>query len=426
MVGQPYTQAFTSVRGTPPVSYALGTATAAPPGLTLTPAGVLSGTPTESGVFGFTVVATDAAALSDQQPFTLQAYGQPVVAGVSPASGPLAGGVTVIVTGSGFTGATKVTFGGSPPVTRLDVLSDTQLTVTSPAQLNPGAVDVTVTTPGGTSATSAADQFTYLPVPVVTGVSPATGLLAGGASVTVTGSGFTGATRVTFGSMAATSPDVLSDTQLTVTSPAQLYRGWVDVTVTTPGGTSATSAADQFTYLPVPVVEGLSPAIGPLAGGVTVTVFGSGFTGATEVTFGGAPPVTRLDVLSDTQLTVTSPAQLNPGAVDVRVTTPGGTSVTSAADQFTYPAVPVVEGLSPASGPLAGGVNVRVTGSGFTGATKVTLGGAPPVTSLDVLSDIALIVTSPPANTSGTVDVTVTGPSGTSATSPADQFTYGN
>jgi hypothetical protein len=72
-VGQPYTQAFTSVLGTPPVSYSLSAASAAPPGLTLTSTGVLSGTPTASGVFPFTVVATDAAALSDEQPFTLQA-----------------------------------------------------------------------------------------------------------------------------------------------------------------------------------------------------------------------------------------------------------------------------------------------------------------------------------------------------------------
>ena len=71
-VGQPYSQAFTSVQGTPPVSYTLAAANAAPPGLTLTSAGVLSGTPTAPGAFPFTVVATDAAGLSDEQTFTLQ------------------------------------------------------------------------------------------------------------------------------------------------------------------------------------------------------------------------------------------------------------------------------------------------------------------------------------------------------------------
>jgi hypothetical protein len=71
-VGQPYSRAFTSVQGTPPVSYMLSAANTAPPGLTLTSAGVLSGTPTASGGFPFTVVATDAAGLSDEQTFTLQ------------------------------------------------------------------------------------------------------------------------------------------------------------------------------------------------------------------------------------------------------------------------------------------------------------------------------------------------------------------
>jgi len=70
--GQPYTLTFTSVQGTAPVSYTLAAASATPSGLTLTTAGMLSGTPTTSGDFQFTVIATDAAGLSDEQTFTLQ------------------------------------------------------------------------------------------------------------------------------------------------------------------------------------------------------------------------------------------------------------------------------------------------------------------------------------------------------------------
>jgi hypothetical protein len=64
----------------------------------------------------------------------------------------------------------------------------------------------------------------------------------------VTGSGFTNATGVSFGTVAATNLAVAGDTQLTVSSPAAAATGAVDVTVTTPAGISATSAADQFTY----------------------------------------------------------------------------------------------------------------------------------------------------------------------------------
>jgi len=66
--------------------------------------------------------------------------------------------------------------------------------------------------------------------------------------VTVTGSGFAGATGVSFGSAAATNLAVASDSQPTVICPSSNAGGAVDVTVTTPVGTSATSAADQFIY----------------------------------------------------------------------------------------------------------------------------------------------------------------------------------
>ena len=69
--------------------------------------------------------------------------------------------------------------------------------------------------------------------------------LAGGTSVTIPGQGFTGATAVDFGTVAATSFTVTSDSQITATSPAE-SAGTVDVTVVTPGGISAISSADQF------------------------------------------------------------------------------------------------------------------------------------------------------------------------------------
>jgi hypothetical protein len=85
--------------------------------------------------------------------------------------------------------------------------------------------------------------------PTITAVSPASGPLAGGTSVTITGSGFTGATAVNFGSTPASSFAVNSDSQITATSPAATSVGPVDVTVITPDGTSATSPADRYTYI---------------------------------------------------------------------------------------------------------------------------------------------------------------------------------
>jgi hypothetical protein len=69
--------------------------------------------------------------------------------------------------------------------------------------------------------------------------------------VTITGTNFTGATAVHFGTTSATTFTVGSDTSITATSPAGTA-GTVNVTVTTPSATSATSAGDQFTYVTVP------------------------------------------------------------------------------------------------------------------------------------------------------------------------------
>ena len=90
---------------------------------------------------------------------------------------------------------------------------------------------------------------TFVAAPTVTGISPTNGPIAGGTSVAITGTGFTGATAVKFGTIAATSYTVNSATSITATSPAG-SAGTVDITVTTPGGTSATSSADQFTFNP--------------------------------------------------------------------------------------------------------------------------------------------------------------------------------
>jgi len=88
----------------------------------------------------------------------------PIVTAVSPTSGPPAGGTPVTITGLNFASISAVGFGGTP-ATSFTVNSTTSIAATSPA--GAGTVDVTVTNPGGTSATSAADQFSFVITPVV-------------------------------------------------------------------------------------------------------------------------------------------------------------------------------------------------------------------------------------------------------------------
>ena len=251
------------------------------------------------------------------------------VSALNPSSGPTAGGNTVTITGTSLSNASAVSFGGTP-ATSFSVLGPTQISAVAPPG-TAGTVDVTITTPGGTSATNAGDQYIYIAAPTVSGVSPNAGPTVGGTSVTITGTGFTGATAVSFGTTSAASFTVTSGTSITATSPAG--SGTVDVKVATVGGTSATGAADSFTYIPMPAVTGLTPATGPAGGGMVVTITGANLSGATAVKFGGTAAI-WFNVMSATSITAKAPA--GSGTVDVRVTTTFGTSATSAADQFTY------------------------------------------------------------------------------------------
>jgi large repetitive protein len=375
-----------------------------------------------------TASGTSATSSADQFTYTPPGPPAPTVTSISPTSGPPAGGTTVTITGTNFTYIQSVKF-GSVAVSGWSSTGSTQIQTTSPAQ-TAGMVDVTVTTLDGTSATSAADKFTYAtppPVPTVTSISPTGGPAAGGTVVTITGTGLTGATAVKFGAAAATGITVDSDTQIRATSPAG--SGVVHVTVTTPGGTSATSSADQFTYAgpppPVPTVTSINPTGGSTAGGTVVTITGTGFTGATAVKFGTAA-ATGVTVDSDAQIHATSPAG-SAGVVHITVTTPGGTSAATSADQFTYSAPsqpPTVTGVTPNLGPTAGGTAVTITGTNLGGATSVHFGTVTaPITSN---TDTQITVTSPSATMPGVVDVTVTTAGGTSAVSPADQFNYGD
>ncbi|MGO9558160.1 MAG: beta strand repeat-containing protein [Acidimicrobiales bacterium] len=344
-------------------------------------------------------------------------YGAPVVTGVSPNAGSPLGGDSVSVTGTGFTGATAVDF-GTAHATHVVVSSDDSLTATSPA--GTGTVDVTVKTAAGTSATSLADQFDYAAQPTVTGVSSNQGPDAGGNLVDISGTSLTGATAVDFGSEnPASDVTVISDTLLTAEAPAGT--GTVDVTVTVPSGTSSTSVNDEYTYFPVPTVTGLSVSSGPAPGNTTVVITGTGFTSATQVDFGtnnGA----SFTVNSDTSINATSPSSpIGAGAVDVTVTNPGGTSVISPADAFTYLALPSVSSVFPPAGPLAGGTQVYISGTGFTPSTTVEFGSSAG-TDVTYLTSGLMTATSPSGST--TVDVTVTNGVGTSLTSGADQFTY--
>jgi hypothetical protein len=110
-------------------------------------------------------------------------------------------------------------------------------------------------------------------------------------------------------------------------------------------------------------VSGYSPASGK--SGSTVTITGSNFTGATQVTvfFVNA----TFTVVNPTTITAQVPTDV-PGPGRWRVTTPNG--LATSATQFV-PTSPAVTGFTPTSGAV--GSTVTLTGINFTGATQVSL-----------------------------------------------------
>jgi hypothetical protein len=399
--------------------------------------------------------------------FTYDTPAQPVIEVVSPNSGPANGGTTVWVSGKGLNGASKVTFGGVPAYGFFSAYgSDNELQVNSPAgTASTTPVDIEVTTPGGVTAHTASDLFTYTAAvavtPSVTAVSPNAGPPAGGSSVWISGTGFRGATGVAFGT--GTTPvgycpppsgggcfQVYGDNAIQAISPPGTASATpVDIRVFAGTLESAVVTDDHFTYTTTPppppsgpFVNAVNPNHGSTAGGNYINVFGEHFTGATGVQFGSAPALARCSfgpggcfyINSDTNITVNTPP--GSGTVDIKVIGPAGTSATSKADLFTFivPGVPTVNAVTPNRGPTFGGSQVQLFGNNLSSVDSVTFGTGPPIplcapntftACFNSGGDTSLYVNSAPSSaTAGPVHITVHNSSGTSATSTADQYTY--
>ena len=283
--------------------------------------------------------------------------GTPTVTDISPAGGPQTNGDLVVITGTDLTGA-SVSFGGNNAPVAINTNSNTSVTVSPPNSAVFGLVDVVITTNSGVS--TGGPQYRYLDVPTVTAVNPTAGPLVTVSSVTVTGTDLTTASAVIFGSVEVTTGIVVTDNEhLTVVLPDRTVPGFVDVTVRTSAGTSeAQGEENDYTYVGVPTVDALDPPSGPLAGGGSLVITGTGLTGASAVVIDGAnAPITAHT--SDTSITVTIPAGTTEGQFDVLVTAPGGTS--SGGTQYEYLPLPTVTNVDPIAGPLAGNTSVTVT-----------------------------------------------------------------
>ncbi|MEU4493813.1 IPT/TIG domain-containing protein [Streptomyces sp. NPDC023998] len=222
------------------------------------------------------------------------------------------------MTGTDLGDATAVNFGTKPAA----ITGNTANSVSPITPTGAGVMGVTVVTPGGVGGP---EPFFYLPPPVIVSVSPGSGPVAGGSTITISGRCLASATSVQFGGSTVT-PTVVSDQELTVVSPTGAA-STVALAVITQGGTASTA----FRFVDPPTATGFSPLTGPSAGGTLVGITGTNLLTTTGVTFGAVPAT--FAVLSDTQIAATAPAHA-PGAVTVTVTTTGGSD--AAPGTFLY------------------------------------------------------------------------------------------
>ena len=355
----------------------------------------------------------------------VHASGGPVVTSVSPNVGPISGGTSVTITGIGFTNATHVAFlgGGILDWARFVVVSDTEITATSPSKDSGVVDDIQVEVSGGGSALTSADQFTYgftpppPPSTVITSLSPTSGPIFSGGVITISGSGLSGTTEVEFSGVYAGTFTVVNDNTITLTPASQFGAPrTVDVTVITPHGNSAVNGADHYTLMPE--VDSVGPNSGPATGGspnAPMTITGHGFVGVTAVTFGGTP-ATSYTVTGENSMSAVAPA--GSGQVDIQVTASGLQSPAVAADRYTYN--PVTYTVAPVGGPLAGGTDVVLTGVGLTGTTGVTFNGVA-ASGVVVVGDTQVTAVAP-AGTAGWASVDIIQPSGTIPTTGYEYY----
>ncbi|WP_141576859.1 IPT/TIG domain-containing protein [Actinomadura sp. WMMA1423] len=237
-------------------------------------------------------------------------------------------GQTLVITGTGLSGSTRVRFGTSGPQVTPSATTATSVTCTVPS--GSGVVAVAVLN-GGVWSNSL--NFYYIPAPNACGLSPADGPATAPPAITITGNNLLTANQATFGAATPVTATATNDSAAQAT-PASItevgaspYFQSVNATIRTAGGT--TTVNGTYIAYDAPTITTVAPSSGPE--GTEVLITGTGFVGPiiTVLVDGNEAVATAL---SETQISAIIPA--GTGTVDVAVTTAGGTA--TAVGAYTY------------------------------------------------------------------------------------------
>lgn len=296
---------------------------------------------------------------------------KPRVTSVSPTT--VKAGSVVTVKGSYLYCANAVTLAGDP----MSVTSGTptQFAFTVGGQANTGTV--TVTTPAGLALSTT--KITVIKPAQIASFSPTHGLA--GSTVTITGSGFTGVSKVLFNGLAAKSFRVVNDTTITAVSATTASTGVISVLNI--AGT-ALSNSSFVVDIPAPLITALSPSAVKV--GSSVTISGKYFVGVTSVKLGSLNLPYR--AISSTAIVVGIPL----GAVsgNITVTTNSGQAIKSKLTVSAGSNLPRISALSMTMG--SEGDQLRITGTNLGAATSVTMSGLPVTFSILTAGTLSVLV----------------------------------
>jgi hypothetical protein len=229
--------------------------------------------------------------------------------------------------------------------------------------------------------------------PIIVSFTPLSASL--GATITLQGSGFTGANQVTFNGVPATAFTVISATEISVVVPRLATSGKISVTNSTDLGFSI---EDFIVNIPAPSVTSFTPKSG--GRGTLITLSGAGLLSTTSVSIGGinAPVYT---VTSNSKVTVTVPDNALTGIVSIL--TNGGAANTQGLTIDKFTVTPSVNGFTPTLGKA--GDNIVIQGTNLAGVTAVKFNGIN-ATNFTVNSPTQ-ITAKVPTTTTGKVSITI-------------------
>jgi len=345
------------------------------------------------------------------QLITCNAYAALSVSSVDPSSGIAIGENIVTFTGTGLADVNYVDFGGYQAT--IQSRSDTQLTVVVPNAYTWGSVGIELDTNSDYKYLPSA--YTYIG-PEFTSIVPNEGSIAGGTDVTIHGNYFAGITGISFDYNYATTFSVIDESTITVTTPSSWSgEGTFNIQIET--DTNTLDVPNAFTYTTA-TLDSVSPGNGSIAGGTTVTLQGAGLNAVSYVYIDGIEAV--INSQSDTSIEITTP-EYSAGTWGIQIELTTG-DVLDTGKTFTYTS-PSISAMNPIYGPVDGGTNVTLSGSGLSAISDIMLDGYN--ANITSKTDTSLTFVTPVATSPGEKNIQVNYTTGDSELIP-NTFIYIN